>query len=91
MQALRTRATSAFRSASRLQHGDLVSGWAKLPNRTLAASAHSAAPAVKLFIDGQFIDSKAKQFVDVHDPATQEVVCRVPLVRSLVCTALLRL
>lgn len=48
----------------------------------MTSATYSTAPAVKLLIDGKFIDSKATKFVDVHDPATQEVVCRVPLVRS---------
>lgn len=41
--------------------------------------SYSASPAVtKLFIDGQFVESKATEFVDVHNPATNEVVTRVP-------------
>ncbi|XP_066154074.1 probable methylmalonate-semialdehyde/malonate-semialdehyde dehydrogenase [acylating], mitochondrial isoform X2 [Euwallacea fornicatus] len=36
------------------------------------------APSTKLFIDGQFLDSKATQWVDLHDPATNNVVTRVP-------------
>jgi len=35
-------------------------------------------PTVKLLIDGKFIDSKTKQWIDVHNPATQEVVSRLP-------------
>lgn len=37
------------------------------------------APTTKLFIDGQFVDSKATQWVDLHDPATNELVTKVPL------------
>lgn len=37
------------------------------------------APTVKLFINGQFRESKAKEFVPVINPATQEVVSRAPL------------
>ena len=33
----------------------------------------SAAPTTKLFINGQFIESNTDKFVDVHDPATNEV------------------
>ncbi|KAL6076609.1 putative methylmalonate-semialdehyde dehydrogenase [acylating], mitochondrial [Balamuthia mandrillaris] len=33
----------------------------------------------KLFIDNEFVESKTKEYFDVHDPATQEVVTRVPL------------
>lgn len=82
MQAAAARTASALRSIAGARRGGLSAPWAGIRfDRTIAASAHSAAPAVKLLIDGKFIDSKAKEFVDVHDPATQEVVCRVPLVR----------
>mmetsp|Transcript_16839 Transcript_16839/g.30185 ORF Transcript_16839/g.30185 Transcript_16839/m.30185 type:complete len:518 (-) Transcript_16839:292-1845(-) len=33
---------------------------------------------VPLFINGEFRESKAKSFIDVHNPATQELVTRVP-------------
>lgn len=39
----------------------------------------SSAPVTQLFIDGKFIDSKATEFVDVHNPATNEVVTRTPV------------
>merc|ERR1719244_1000743 len=38
----------------------------------------SAAPTTKLFIGGKFVESSTDQFVDVHDPATNQVVSRVP-------------
>ncbi|XP_018026739.1 probable methylmalonate-semialdehyde dehydrogenase [acylating], mitochondrial [Hyalella azteca] len=38
----------------------------------------SAAPTTKLFINGQFVESKSDKFLDVHNPATNEVVTRVP-------------
>ncbi|CAL4130432.1 unnamed protein product [Meganyctiphanes norvegica] len=41
-------------------------------------SAPAAAPAIKLFINGQFVESQTTDFVDVHNPATNEVVSRVP-------------
>mmetsp|Transcript_28350 Transcript_28350/g.92587 ORF Transcript_28350/g.92587 Transcript_28350/m.92587 type:complete len:524 (+) Transcript_28350:2-1573(+) len=41
--------------------------------------ALSTAPTTKLLIDGKLVESKATSFYDVHDPATQEVVTRVPL------------
>ena len=34
---------------------------------------------VKLLIDGKFVESKAKQWRDVVNPATQEVLARVPM------------
>ena len=36
------------------------------------------APTVKLLINGQFVDSKTTQWRDVVNPATQEVLARVP-------------
>jgi malonate-semialdehyde dehydrogenase (acetylating)/methylmalonate-semialdehyde dehydrogenase len=39
----------------------------------------STAPTVKLLIDGKFVESKAKQWRDVVNPATQEVLARVPM------------
>ncbi|XP_015587694.1 probable methylmalonate-semialdehyde dehydrogenase [acylating], mitochondrial isoform X2 [Cephus cinctus] len=43
----------------------------------LATRSYSA-PAVKMYIDGQFVDSKTTEFTDVHDPATNEVISRTP-------------
>jgi malonate-semialdehyde dehydrogenase (acetylating) / methylmalonate-semialdehyde dehydrogenase len=37
------------------------------------------APTVKLLINGKFIESRAKQWRDVVNPATQEVLARVPM------------
>lgn len=37
------------------------------------------ASTTKLFIDNEFVESKATEFVDVFDPATQELVTRVPM------------
>lgn len=44
----------------------------------LKRSYSNVAPTTKLFIDGQFVDSKATQWVDLHDPATNNLVTRVP-------------
>lgn len=38
----------------------------------------SSIPTVKNFINGKFEESKATTWIDVRNPATQEVVCRVP-------------
>lgn len=32
----------------------------------------------KLYIDGKFVESKATDWIDLHNPATNEVVTRVP-------------
>lgn len=31
-----------------------------------------------MFLDGKFVDSKTTEWIDLHDPATNEVVTRVP-------------
>lgn len=31
-----------------------------------------------MFIDGKFVDSTTKDWIDLHDPATNEIVTRVP-------------
>lgn len=38
----------------------------------------STAPTTKLFLDGKFVESKATEWIDLHDPATNEIVTRVP-------------
>lgn len=42
------------------------------------ASAQLLAPTVKLLIDGQLVESQTTQWRDVVNPATQEVLARVP-------------
>ena len=39
----------------------------------------TTAPAVKLLINGKFIESETDKFFDVHNPATQEVIARTPI------------
>ncbi|KAK2523862.1 hypothetical protein Q9233_009743 [Columba guinea] len=43
-----------------------------------AASFSSSVPTTKLFIDGKFVESKTTEWIDIHNPATNEVVSRVP-------------
>lgn len=38
----------------------------------------SAIPTTKMFVDGKFVESKTSEWIDVHDPATNKVVTRVP-------------
>lgn len=39
----------------------------------------SVTPATtKMFIDGKFVESKTKDWIDLHNPATNEVISRVP-------------
>jgi malonate-semialdehyde dehydrogenase (acetylating)/methylmalonate-semialdehyde dehydrogenase len=35
-------------------------------------------PNTKLFLDGKFVESKTSDWIDLHDPATNEVITRVP-------------
>ncbi|HSS29178.1 MAG TPA: hypothetical protein VLL50_14615, partial [Usitatibacter sp.] len=51
----------------------------------MAATPQAVAPSkatvqtVKLLINGKFVESKAKAWRDVVNPATQEVLARVPM------------
>ncbi|KAL9696461.1 hypothetical protein quinque_016040 [Culex quinquefasciatus] len=38
----------------------------------------ASVPTTKMFIDGKFVDSKTTEWIDLHDPATNDVVTRVP-------------
>ena len=38
----------------------------------------SSVPSVKLLINGEFVESKTTQWRDVVNPATQQVLARVP-------------
>ncbi|XP_053119869.1 methylmalonate-semialdehyde dehydrogenase [acylating], mitochondrial isoform X4 [Hemicordylus capensis] len=58
--------------------------WLGIP-RKLSLNGHSSSsfssssvPTTKLFIDGKFVESKSNEWIDVHNPATNEVVSRVP-------------
>ena len=44
----------------------------------LKRSYSNVAPTTKLFIDGKFEDSKATEWIDLHNPATNEIVTKVP-------------
>lgn len=47
-----------------------------------ATSSAASVPGAKLLIDGVFRESRAKEWIDVVNPATQEVVSRVPKTTS---------
>jgi malonate-semialdehyde dehydrogenase (acetylating)/methylmalonate-semialdehyde dehydrogenase len=38
----------------------------------------SGAPTTKLWLDGKPVESKTKEWIDLHNPATNEVITRVP-------------
>eukprot|EP01116_Phalansterium_solitarium_P005407 TRINITY_DN16_c0_g1_i1.p1 TRINITY_DN16_c0_g1~~TRINITY_DN16_c0_g1_i1.p1 ORF type:complete len:526 (-),score=119.20 TRINITY_DN16_c0_g1_i1:139-1716(-) len=46
--------------------------------RSFHSSVATRNEKTKLFIDGKFLDSKTTKWIDVRNPATQEVVTRVP-------------
>ncbi|KAJ1646935.1 hypothetical protein LPJ64_001609 [Coemansia asiatica] len=48
------------------------------PFSSLLSRTISTQTTTKLFINGEFIESQASEWIDVRNPATQEVVTRVP-------------
>ena len=48
-------------------------------NQIRKLSGMNGSPTVKNFINGVFEDSKTDKWIDVLNPATQELVCRVPI------------
>ncbi|KAM4690965.1 methylmalonate-semialdehyde/malonate-semialdehyde dehydrogenase [acylating], mitochondrial [Rhinophrynus dorsalis] len=51
---------------------------ASAPLRQAHFSTAAAVPRTKLFINGQFVDSQTSEWIDIHNPATNEVIGRVP-------------
>ncbi|KAI7690271.1 hypothetical protein SSS_00286 [Sarcoptes scabiei] len=45
---------------------------------SLIQTKRSLSAKTKLFIDGKFLDSKTNDWIDLHDPATNEVITKVP-------------
>ncbi|XP_058795398.1 probable methylmalonate-semialdehyde dehydrogenase [acylating], mitochondrial [Phymastichus coffea] len=50
----------------------------KCERATSTRAYSTSVPTVKMFIDGQFVESRATEFTEVHDPATNELLCRTP-------------
>ncbi|KAF5302204.1 hypothetical protein FQA39_LY10243 [Lamprigera yunnana] len=44
----------------------------------LVRSYSNVAPTTKLFIDGKFLESETTEWIDLHNPATNELVTKVP-------------
>ncbi|PSN40132.1 putative methylmalonate-semialdehyde dehydrogenase [acylating] [Blattella germanica] len=44
----------------------------------IGSRSMSAAPTTKLFINGKFVESQTKDWIDLHNPATNEVITRIP-------------
>lgn len=73
---------SVFTMATNIINRPLWDGLV-LANRARSVSAGwsrsmSAVPNTKLFINGKFVESKTTDWIDLHNPATNEVVTRVP-------------
>ncbi|XP_065213363.1 probable methylmalonate-semialdehyde/malonate-semialdehyde dehydrogenase [acylating], mitochondrial [Planococcus citri] len=49
-----------------------------IPLRYCKKQSCAAISTTKLFIDGKFIESQSTDWIDVHNPATNKVVTRVP-------------
>lgn len=47
-------------------------------SHALMMISFSTQPDAKLLINGEFVSSKSQKWIEVHNPATQEVVSRVP-------------
>ncbi|XP_063296485.1 methylmalonate-semialdehyde/malonate-semialdehyde dehydrogenase [acylating], mitochondrial isoform X1 [Pelobates fuscus] len=60
-----------------IRFGRLVTVSSRLRQANFSSVA-AAVPRTKLFINGQFIDSQTSDWIDVHNPATNEVISRVP-------------
>lgn len=58
----------------RLQRGRLLRVFADA-----SRSCSSSAATTKLFIDGRVVESQTSRWIDLHNPATNEVVTRVPI------------
>ncbi|XP_060573404.1 probable methylmalonate-semialdehyde dehydrogenase [acylating], mitochondrial isoform X1 [Ruditapes philippinarum] len=56
----------------------LSSPFKQVTNYALRHYSSSAPATTKLFIDGKFIESKTNKWIDLHNPATNEVITRVP-------------
>uniref|UniRef100_A0A7R9K0S9 Probable methylmalonate-semialdehyde/malonate-semialdehyde dehydrogenase [acylating], mitochondrial n=1 Tax=Timema genevievae TaxID=629358 RepID=A0A7R9K0S9_TIMGE len=44
----------------------------------LRPQSSAAIPTTKLFIDGKFVESQTSEWIDLHNPATNEIVTRIP-------------
>lgn len=52
--------------------------WFQCRNALQRSYSTASVPTTKMFIDGKFVDSKTTEWIDLHDPATNQVVTRVP-------------
>ncbi|GAX83738.1 hypothetical protein CEUSTIGMA_g11163.t1 [Chlamydomonas eustigma] len=59
--------------------GSIVPLFLEVSNRSISVNSGSKGENVKLLIDGEFRESRSSSWIDVLNPATQEVVSRLPL------------
>lgn len=59
-------------------HQLLLKSQCNISRRLLSQQTKRMVSTTKLFINGEFTESQTSDWVDVHNPATQEVVSRVP-------------
>ncbi|VAH52238.1 unnamed protein product [Triticum turgidum subsp. durum] len=68
-----------LRSASGLRRSPMAAPLSTAAASWLAEGTSPSPPRVRLLIGGDFVESRATEHVDVTNPATQEVVSRIPL------------
>uniref|UniRef100_A0A7R9HXH7 Probable methylmalonate-semialdehyde/malonate-semialdehyde dehydrogenase [acylating], mitochondrial n=1 Tax=Timema bartmani TaxID=61472 RepID=A0A7R9HXH7_9NEOP len=66
-------ATLVRNSKYQVNGGRYVHKWLQL-----RPQSSTAIPTTKLFIDGKFVESQTTKWIDLHNPATNEIVTRIP-------------
>jgi len=49
------------------------------PNHIQSRSLGGTVPTTKLFLNGEFTESKTSKWIDIHNPATNQVISHVPI------------
>jgi hypothetical protein len=68
-----------LRSGSGLRRPPMAAPLSTAAAASWLSDSASSPPRVRLLIGGEFVESRADEHVDVTNPATQEVVSRIPL------------
>ncbi|XP_034951747.1 probable methylmalonate-semialdehyde dehydrogenase [acylating], mitochondrial [Chelonus insularis] len=55
-----------------------IHSYCKMNFHLIKRTLSTAAPTVKMYINGEFVESKSTEFTEVHDPATNQLLCRTP-------------
>ncbi|KAM4662802.1 methylmalonate-semialdehyde/malonate-semialdehyde dehydrogenase [acylating], mitochondrial [Discoglossus pictus] len=62
-----------------MRSGRTVTALARFRKVNFSTSPVAASvPRTKLFINGQFVESQTSEWIDIHNPATNEVIAKVP-------------